>query len=324
MSDNRTAVVNNAKDLFNRALAAGLDFRMGVTGVVDFNNASKKPYHGKFCSKISTVNSDDGGVDRFLLPTELNIFEACVKNPRATKGDRSTPRATPPRRWRVTCRGPPRSEQDPLRRQAGDHLRDRRDQSADPAAIVSVGQTQTCSLDPVRQAQVHQFVAPDVNFFLGKTNPQATATVHMIGGVCGNGCNAQVGHGMIEIVQATNGTTGDVCQADLGKTLQIIIDDIVGAASAASLEFLPISRSLKVSLDGVVLGRSRTVALTTAAPPTHWRSSTCPSGTARWSSSPTCAGRTARAPPDGEWSGDDLIWLGGGATAWALALWGRF
>ena len=62
---------------------------------------------------------------------------------------------------------------------------------------------------------------------------------------------------MIEIAAATNGTTGDVCQADLGSTLQIIIDDIIGAASAASLEYVPISSTIKVSLDGVVQPRSR-------------------------------------------------------------------
>jgi len=58
MIDNRQDIVNNANNFFSRALASGLDFRMGVTGVCNPTG---------ICSMVSSDQHDDGGADRFLL-----------------------------------------------------------------------------------------------------------------------------------------------------------------------------------------------------------------------------------------------------------------
>ena len=82
--------------------------------------------------------------------------------------------------------------------------------------------------------------------------------VHLIGGVCNATCTtAEVGHGYFELVKATGGITGDICQQNLGTTLQIIIDTITGAASPAILQYVPVSASLAVALGTTQLTRSR-------------------------------------------------------------------
>ena len=257
MNDNRDQVIANAKDLFKRALDANLDFRMGITNVI-YPTSSYKYAIGKFCSKVSTDSYDDGGTDRFLLPTEQVIFEACIKNPPGYEGGTEYMRLNA---MEAVKKHLPRAANDPakIRPDAKVVIIYVTDEASAESRTAFSGGVNGCSLNAVGEAQVRANVMDDVNYFLGKTDPQATATVHMIGGICGNNCGAELGHGMIEIVKATNGQTGDVCQADLGKTLQNIIDDIVGAASAAKLQYEPVSSSLQVTLDNVKLTRSRQV-----------------------------------------------------------------
>ena len=47
----------------------------------------------------------------------------------------------------------------------------------------------------------------------------------------------------------SGGQVGDVCQKNLGKTLQLIINSISGKSSPAVLEYVPMSASLAVALD---------------------------------------------------------------------------
>jgi len=83
--------------------------------------------------------------------------------------------------------------------------------------------------------------------------------VHLIGGLCSSGCSwTDVCHGYIELAQQLGGQVGDVCQKDLGATLQTIIDSIVADASPVKLEYVPISASVGVAMDGAEIKRSRT------------------------------------------------------------------
>jgi hypothetical protein len=81
--------------------------------------------------------------------------------------------------------------------------------------------------------------------------------MHVIGGVCQNSCSADIAHGYMELSQHLGGITADVCQKNLGTSLQLMIDSITGAASPAVLEYVPISASLAVAVDKNVLKRSR-------------------------------------------------------------------
>ena len=82
--------------------------------------------------------------------------------------------------------------------------------------------------------------------------------MHVLGGVCKNSCSADIAHGYMEIADVLGGITADVCQKNLGASLQLIIDSISGAASPAVLEYVPISASLAVAVGQNVIQRSRT------------------------------------------------------------------
>ena len=60
-----------------------------------------------------------------------------------------------------------------------------------------------------------------------------------------------------DIVAYMGGQVGSVCQADLGATMQIIIEDIVASSSPVVMQYVPISVSIACSKDGVALNRSR-------------------------------------------------------------------
>jgi hypothetical protein len=253
MNNNRDDVAANAKDFFTRALKSGLDFRMAVTGV----NVNQ---NGKFCSVISTDSQHSGGPDRFLLPSEQSIFEACVKNPPGYEG--GSEYGLKNGRLAVTNHLP-RAPNDPakIRPEATLVIIQATDELPQSLKSSGIGVSSTaCQLDPTQQAAVNNFVKPDIDLFTGKNtqwNLQGKAIVHMIGGVCQNGCGAQIGHGYNEVVKATGGITADVCQANLGATLQIIIDTIIGQSSTAKLQYVPISASLAVAVGKDQIPRSR-------------------------------------------------------------------
>ena len=82
--------------------------------------------------------------------------------------------------------------------------------------------------------------------------------MYLSGRISNNTCNADVAHGYKELAQQLGGVVGDVCQKNLGNTLQVIIDSIVAGASPLKLEYVPISSSIAVAMDGAQIPRSRT------------------------------------------------------------------
>ena len=255
MNDSHQDLVNNANNFFSRALSSGLDFRMGVTGMCSPNGGFKGTI-GKFCSKISTNTSDLGGTDRFLLPSEQTIFSACVKNPPGYEGGSEA--------GLVNAKAAVTGHL-PRALNAADKIRT----NADLAIIVFTDELplslvnllpgyQQCSLSAFYQDKVDKALKPYMDIFSGTTDPEGAATFHVVGGACGNSCGASVAHGYRDLAHATGGQVGDVCQKNLGSTLQAIIDSIVGKASPIVLDYSPVSASLAVALDSVVVKRSRT------------------------------------------------------------------
>ena len=257
MSDNRLDVANNAKDFFSRAVKSGLDFRVAVTGVND--GSAKGYYTGKFCSVASTDVYHSGGTDRFLLSTEQATFEACVKNPPGYEGGSEYGMLNAKS---AVEKHLPRAANSPSKIRTG-------------AALVIIHATDElpeilngpfmnfdiCNISTQQKnGLLNKTYKDDVALFTGKSTygKDAIATIHVIGGVCKNTCGADIAHGYIELSQLTGGQTGDVCQKNLGATMQLIIDSITGTASPAILEYVPISASLAVALGKTVLQRSRT------------------------------------------------------------------
>ncbi len=268
MNDNRQDVANNAKDFFSRAVKSGLDFRIAVTGVS--KSSSYGYYPGKFCSNMSTSKYDSGGQDRFLLPSEQAIFAQCANNPPGYEGGAEYGLLNGKQ---AVIRHLPRKANDPTKIrpnatlviiQATDEL---------PNGIygtLGYSHYKTCQLPQSEQSKVDAWTQSNyISFFQGKDpqyGMQAKAIVHLIGGVCNNSCNAHIGHGYNELAKATQGIKADVCQKNLGTSMQIIIDTITGASSPAKLQYVPISASLAVAIDKTKLNRSRLKGFDYSAP----------------------------------------------------------
>ncbi|MBW2731958.1 MAG: hypothetical protein JRH20_06160 [Deltaproteobacteria bacterium] len=255
----RANVIANASNFFSRALASGLDFRMGVTNVCDEGDDKAV---GHFCSVASDDSYHDGGDDRFLLPNEQHIFEACIENPPGYEGYDE---------WgllnakEAVLRHLPRAPNAPNR------IRDNAkavvivvtdEQPSSLSNLIDYGANRKCPLPADNKQDIAAAIRPMIELFKGSQNPQAAATMHVIGGICNSACldesSRSIAHGYMEVAQALGGQVGDVCQKDLGSTLQSIIDSIIGSASPVKLEYVPIASSVTVAMDGMMVERSRT------------------------------------------------------------------
>ncbi len=68
---------------------------------------------------------------------------------------------------------------------------------------------------------------------------------------------AETPWGYQEIAQETGGQLGSLCVTDLGQTLEGYLEDITGAASPLKLTRTPVSASLKLTVGGNGVARSR-------------------------------------------------------------------
>jgi hypothetical protein len=255
MDDNRLDVASNAADFFSRAVSSGLDFRIAVTGV----NTNQK---GRFCDSTSTSPQDTGGNDRFLKSTEQTIFAACAKNPPGYEGGSEY---TLKNAMAAVANHLPRAANDQAKIRTGANLviilatdeEDEEWQSASGGNYYYLNSQ--CTLASADQTKVDNFAKTYTDYFTGTSQSGVgKATVHFIGGVCKNTCSADTGHTFASIVKATKGTSADVCQKNLGSSMQAIIDAVVGASSPAKLRYVPMSASLAVAMDKNTLSRSRT------------------------------------------------------------------
>jgi|GEM_PF-2389572 hypothetical protein len=262
MKDNRADIVNNAEKLFDLALKAGLDFRMGVTGV---KRSDSGAIMGKFCSLASSEKDSDGGVDRFLRADERTLFSQCVSNPPYQEEDTEDGLTNA---YAAVTGHLPRAENDPskIRSEATLALIFVSDEIAHELKYSGSFQGKSgfinpedfrssCQLGEDKDLQMDLFLHPILSLFEGHTDPEAKAMVQVIGGTCNNTCKAEVAHGYRELAYALAGQVGDICQENLGATLQVMVNSIVATASPRVLAYPPISSTLKVALNGTRLNR---------------------------------------------------------------------
>jgi hypothetical protein len=245
--DDRERIAANASIFFDKAVAAGLDFRVAITDMDDAKD-------GIFASRQA-----GGTGDRWLLPSEQTQFEADVNDPSGPDAaDGGTEHGLTQGRAAI-MRHLPRNNADPqmIREDAKlvvIYVTDEKAEEVEDAAIMGEG-----NLEPTtaQQAQIDALVASYIADF--NTND---ATAHLIAeplpysDVCSTG-GAEHAVGYYEIVNATAGQLGSICQIDLGATIDALIDDIVGGASPLTLSTYPISASIAVTKDGVPIPRSR-------------------------------------------------------------------
>ena len=234
MYNNQVDVANNAANFFSRALSAGLDFRMAVQPACE---------QSKWCK------------GRFLLPSESTAFKDCIKKPGSGSCETGLASAKV-----AVKQGLPRTTNDPKKIRSGADLVIIQVTDELPQKVKSsLGYTyNTCTLSASQKTALDKFLQGYKDFYNGTTDPEAVGIMHAIAGVCNNSCGAEKGHGYIEMVQYLGGQMGDICQKNLGSTMQTIIDTITGQASPIKLDYVPISSSLAVAMDSIVVKRSRT------------------------------------------------------------------
>lgn len=131
-----------------------------------------------------------------------------------------------------------------------------------PKKGITLDSKEQCILTADDQKKLSDFLTPWKTLF-GGTHPtygaDGKAIVNFIGGLCASDkdCISIPGHGYLDLVRETGGISADLCQADLGASLQTMIDTITGAASSAKLQYVPISASLAVAIDKMTIPRSR-------------------------------------------------------------------
>lgn len=246
-SDDRMRIANNAALLFNRAVAAGLDFRIAVT---DMNDTSE----GIFASR-----QVGGTGDRWLTPADVTEFQANALDPSGPDAADGGLEHGLTNGRNAVLRHLPRDNADPqkIREDAKlvvIYVTDEKAEEVEDAGILGEG-----NLEPsaAQQAEINTLIAPYL-----ATLQDNDAVAHLIGeplpfsDVCSDG-GAEHAVGYYELVNATGGLLGSICQLDLSPTFDALIDDIIGNSSPIVLGKYPISASITVSRDGVPIPRSR-------------------------------------------------------------------
>lgn len=253
MGEERGSVRDNAVYFFQHAIAAGLDFRMGVVDMNIDNN-------GVFCTGANA------SADRFLLPGQESAFAACAADPHgALVEDGGTEHGLNQARQalqRHLQTGDPTKDIRPDALLVFIFMTDEDDEEAetrscegpynDPAVVACLENTPSRSYSIVRDALLQR-----------QAGEGPGGVAHAIVGYpasclsTGGGTAAEPGIGYYELAMATGGLIGSVCAADMGMTMNLILDSIVAEASPLTLHHFPISVSIAASLDNGPLWRSR-------------------------------------------------------------------
>jgi hypothetical protein len=260
MTEQVQSVAANAKSFFAEALATGLDFRVGVTGTYPKSAGEL----GLFCSDPKAAG-DNGGKDRFLLPSEPSLFEGCIGNPPFSSG--GTEYGLDNARAAVS-RHLPRTANDETKIRPGATLVVIIVTDEAPQELKDTGLFPDsgggpiplpCTLPAADQTKVDGLMAPYLDYFTGRSpgSDDTRATVHLIGGLCSSTCDAQIGHGYLELAQQAGGIIADVCQTDLASSLHEIFSQIIGKSSPVVLGSPPVSGSLAVAVGNQQIPRSR-------------------------------------------------------------------
>ncbi|MFI5292880.1 MAG: hypothetical protein ACHQ02_08435, partial [Candidatus Limnocylindrales bacterium] len=247
MSDDRERVAAYADAFFAKAIAAGLDFRMGVTDMDDEND-------GKFATRQA-----GGTLDRWILRSAAAQFADAIEDPSGpdpgdggfehglTQGRaaimRHLPRNDDAQRFReraqivviyVTDEKPDEIEEDVS--DVGDG-----NQELSAGQITELlGFLTSYIADFTFNGAVAHLIAVPLPF----TSPACTD-------------QGETAYGYAELVAALGGQVGSICQDDLGPTLDAIIDTVIGEASPIVLSKFPISATIAVARDNIPVPRSR-------------------------------------------------------------------
>ncbi|MCA9673043.1 MAG: hypothetical protein KC503_45940 [Myxococcales bacterium] len=263
MTQRRANIAANATNFFNLATQRGLNFRMGVTNVVD-PNGSYAQVVGKFCSVASQDPNHLGGQDRFLLPSERTTFEACINNPPGYEGGQEYGLVNAAE---AVKRHLPRAANavDKIRTGAQLVVIVVTDEVPQSVSSIVVSYASQCVLPNGVQQQLDTALKPTIDLFAGSSATGAEAKLdffQVIAGACNSSCAGggfpQIAHGYKEVAAQFNGAVYDVCQSNLGPSITKIINDIQAASAQIKLSHPGIAASVNVAVNNTTLQRSLT------------------------------------------------------------------
>ena len=271
MSNVRESIAENAVTFFDKAVALGLDFRMGVTDMDDIKQGVFATRNPRWPPMMET--------ERWIMPNEPAEFDAAVKKPSGPKLDGCSTSSS-------TCSSDPEGCCTPvdggtehgltqmknaleshLPRSASDPQKVRPDAKL-VVMIVGNEKPQEFIGSDILGSGNSEPDAEEYAAMLAALQPyqqvleQEDAIVHLIheplpfGPTC-SGSTSSHGYGYYELASGTGGQVGDVCQENLSGTIDVMLDAIVGDASPIELDYVPISSSITVMRDGVAVPRSR-------------------------------------------------------------------
>lgn len=246
----RAQIESNADTFFQKAIDVGLDFRMGVT---DMNDTGPGGQPGIFATRDPQSSTGD----RWVMPTEPEAFRAAVQDPSGPDAaDAASEHGLTQGRSAIE-RHLPRDAADPatIRPEAKlvvIYVTDERPDEIEDAGIISDGSSTSPSA--AQLAQIQAFMAEYIADFTAEDG-----VAHLIGiPQGGGGCSSfyEESQGYFQLVDALGGQQGVICD-DLGETVDVMIDSIIGDASPIVLSKVPISASIAVARDSLVIHRSR-------------------------------------------------------------------
>ena len=268
MSSKLSRVSDRASAMFKVIGYYQLDVRMGITTTTSPKNATTTV--GKLCSD----SSSSGGADRFLGPDEQATITACLKNPpydnlmdewglaNAHEAvTRHLPRTTSASDMSKIRGGAEVAvilvtDEQPQEIMSGTTWNGTKGFMSNTSAALA-----SCSMTGAEKSSLASFIKPWTDLFGGKHQTwkaAARARMFVVARHCVLPCTgSNVPWGYQEISRATGGQQADLCQADLGLSLEGFLEDMAGAASPLKLSKTPISASLKVRYGTTWLDRSR-------------------------------------------------------------------
>lgn len=250
MDDDRDRIANVATDFFARAVSAGLDFRMGVT---DMNKLGPGGQPGIFATR-----QVGGTGDRWLLPHEAVRFAGNIQDPSGPDAPDTSEEYGLTQARAAVRRHLPRNDADPqkIRENAGLVIFFVTDEKPDELEDLKIMGTGNAQPSASQQDSIAGYLESYITEFQA-----SKAVTHLIaeplpfGPPCSDGA-AEHAFGYYELVGALSGQTGSICQSNLQPTIDAIIDSVAADASPVVLPNYPISTSIAVTRNNVVVPRS--------------------------------------------------------------------
>jgi hypothetical protein len=247
VSDDAERIAGDAGEFFQKALDLGLDFRMAVT---DMNDTS--------LGVFATRDADDSN-ERWIGPGEPDVFAAAINDPSGpATGDGGSENGLMQIKAAIEAHTP-RDASNELTVRPGAKLAlmvvtDEKPQEFKDGDILDSGNN-----EPTPEQHDSMMIA--LTPYMEAVNGE-DAVMHLIaeplpfGDTC-SATGAEHAYGYYELATESGGQIGDICSINLGSTLDVMLDAIVGDASPISLAYVPISSSITVERDLVPIPRSR-------------------------------------------------------------------